>query len=240
MAEDTDNTACRRTKSDFDKYYDMLVERMDNPLKLISAAEKLINSAVNIAEGAFDGLLDLIQWPDSGNFMDDLLADLQYLRSCLYLAGESDYTMILDDTIAVLQAGGEQEDLPQEFLNSTKSDFQSKATGALEKVVDESIMFRLQAIEASYEQMLRRSGIYEILDFLDKIVTCMANLCDDALSYGTKVEEARDQLKIGMDDVANPDFANSEKIDPIKKQAFADSKASWQEAKDAITNISWP
>ncbi len=232
--------ACNKLKKEYEKYQRMLEERMDNPLKLIAAAEKLINSAVNLAEDAFQGMLDLINWPDSGSFLDNLLQDLQYLRNCIALAGQTEYLGILDAAIWALEGGGGIEDLPGEFLDSTKGDWQDRATEALDKVANESILGKLQTIENAYEDMLRQSGIYEILGFMDAIVTCMTNICEDAVAFGTEVEEYRETLKIGADDVANPDFANSDKINNVKKQALEDAKTSWQEAKDAVTNITWP
>lgn len=232
--------ACNKLKKEYEKYQKMLEERMDNPLKLISAAERLVNSAVDLAEDTFSGLLDLINWPDSGSFLDNLLQDLQYLRSCLALAGQTEYLGILDAAIWALEGGGGIEDLPGEFMDSTKGDWQDRANGALNKVADESILGKLRAIEDAYEGMLRQSGIYEILGFMDAIVTCMTNICDDAVAFGSEVEDYRDTLKIGADDVAHPDFANSDKIDEVKKQSINDAKNAWEEAQNAVKNITWP
>lgn len=233
------NVACDKLKKEYDMIRRSLDKVIRGPLAMIAAIEDMINRATDLAEGIFSDLAGLIQWPDTGTFMDNLLAHLQNLRNCIYLAGDSEYLTTLDATIAAIQGGADAEDLPEDFLNSTKDDFQKRANGVIDEVAEGSALGKARAFERQYQIMLEQMGVYDMLDLMDQIVTCMSNICEDAMGFGQEVEDYRDKLKIGMDDVANPDFANSEKIDALKKAKLQQANDAMTAVKDSITNVTW-
>ena len=226
-------------KAKFDPIVAMLEARMKAPMAIQKACARLINSAAVIAGDAFDGLLDLLNLPEADPDMTSLRAGLVNLKACLYLANDAALISIIDGAIAAIDGGCDAAGLPQDFISSTKSDIAGAAGAALSNALDGNVIGKLQKVTDQYQAMLVQLGIYDILSQLDSIVDCITSVCGDAAGMDLKVEEYRDKLKIGIDDMADPDFLNSENIDPIKKQALADSKTSIDNAKQAILNASY-
>lgn len=238
------NVACDLRKSKLRKYEEEIKHAMKLPLNYLRMVDYLANKTTTAALTALNDQLDAIAEKVSipAEYMNPAFnmgyaADaLSNLRRCAYVIDEVDVAYSMDEAIKLLRAGETVfNDLPYAFKKYIGNTLYRGASSMLRGLVAEHVTGKLNEIRRMYSKALRGTGVSQMLNKMDALMTCMANACEDVDGYLDAVNQHYEDLRVEDDGTIKDLIGSSTNIhDEVVSDGFA-SVITAEEKKAAIT-----
>lgn len=212
-----------------------------NYLRMVDyLANKTTTAALTALNDQLDAIAEKVAIPDEYmnpafdmSYAADALSDL---RRCAYVIDEVDVAYSMDEAIKLLQAGGTIfNDLPYAFKKYIGNTLYRGASSMLRGMVAEHVTGKLNEIRRMYSKALKGTGVIEMMNKMDALMTCMADACEDIDGYMDAIDKHYEDLRITDEGAVGDIIGLSPTIhDEVVSDGFAEVITA-EEKKAAIT-----
>jgi len=227
-----DNIPCKMLKTQYDMAMTNLLKAIRKPLKLLNAAQGLLNSARGFGLDLIDGILGVVKLPGSSD-LSAIANALRRLKDCAAYANNTALLGTFQSTIDIIDGGGELSDLPEDFLDFQKDMLRGAAGGVVTGLLGGLGINKLMSAESMYRLMLNEAGVPAMLATLDGIANCLAYACEGFEKAVLAIDDLRSSLSIDDDDHIS---IVSDKVSEAVKQEYEAAKDRYAEVVDLIEN----